>query len=432
MRVGVTSKVVEGDLQRVAHGPPRAIVASHTPHRRLGTRVGVHHLVELELAVASRRSQRQRLDRVGSLLVHRRLNGGVGVRAGDRAIVGRHRVRLGQPHRLVHAVFGLDALEDAVHAVHVVRRPIQVQRDDVVVEVVRGGVRILRQNAEHPVVEERPIVVDVYPVRRARERHHRRGVGLPGRQVRHFEQLGEFCVRAQPRVAAACAGVARLELRLVPHDPLIDLSGVVLRRLVHVLAEVVVRIVEWQAQVLGNRPLAVVGLGSCPRWRELKQASHVGAAIQLGLDLVPGQGLAQVTEVARFIRLNLVPRQDQAFPTGADVRHHAGVAIPLGNTESGIDSDGGIRGLRMRGHDGADDDREAKQTAQQLGCAHGAPFLTRADGSSRLLSCVDSHRRAADCVWRPRAMQLLANLQLAGPRLIETRSLVVDLPAAGK
>jgi hypothetical protein len=62
--------------------------------------------------------------------------------------------------------------------------------------------------------------------------------------------LSELFVGAEPRETATRAGVGRLELGLVPDDPLVDLPGVELGRLIDVLAEVVVGIVEREAQVL--------------------------------------------------------------------------------------------------------------------------------------------------------------------------------------
>ena len=62
------------------------------------------------------------------------------------------------------------------------------------------------------------------------------------------DELRELGVGAEPGEASARARVSRLELGLVPHDPLIDLPGVELCRLVDVLAEIVVGIVEGQVE----------------------------------------------------------------------------------------------------------------------------------------------------------------------------------------
>ncbi len=86
------------------------------------------------------------------------------VRARCRAVVRWHGVRLGQPYWLVQAVFLLNAFEDAMHAVDVVGRAVQVQRDDVVVEVVRRGSGVLGQDAQDAVVVQRSVAVDVHPV----------------------------------------------------------------------------------------------------------------------------------------------------------------------------------------------------------------------------------------------------------------------------
>ena len=250
------------------------------------------------------------------------------------------------------------------------------------VEVVRRRVGVLGQDAQDAVVVEGAVAVDVDPVRGTRERHHRVGVRLLDRLVANLQHLGELFVRAQPRVAATSARVARLEFRLVPDDPLVDLAGVVLDGLVRVLAEVVVGIVERQVQVLGNRALAVVGVGGRPARRELEQTRHFGAAVQLSLDLVLRQRLAELAEVAGLIWLDLIPGKDQTLPARADIGHHRRISKPFGNTETGIGD-----GVRVGGHHRGGDDRQGKQTAHELGCAHVASTIPRSRQPARCLGC---------------------------------------------
>ena len=105
------------------------------------------------------------------------------------------------------------------------------------------------------------------------------GLALRG-EVADLHELGEFLVGAEPGEAASGARIAWSEVGLVPDDPLVDLSVVVLDGLVHVLAEKVVRVVEGEVKVPGDGALAVSRIGRGPGWRELQQAGDEGFAYQ--------------------------------------------------------------------------------------------------------------------------------------------------------
>ena len=147
----------------------------------------------------------------------------------------------------------LDADEEAVDAIHVVRVAVQVERDRVMIEVVVRRARVRRQEPQDALVERRPLgtaqLLD--PVRGRRERHGRVGIGLLGCQIADRQQAGELFVGAGPRVSAATR-VAGAEIGLVPDDPIVDLPRVLAHRLVHEAAPVVLRVVKCQVQILGH------------------------------------------------------------------------------------------------------------------------------------------------------------------------------------
>jgi hypothetical protein len=78
-----------------------------------------------------------------------------------------------------------------------------------------------------------------------------------------------------------------------------------------------------------------------------------------------------VTEIRSSLRLDLVPREDEALPTGADVGHNAGISEALGYPKAKLGVWDDIRRRGIRGQGGADsDDRHSKQWAEESGCAH--------------------------------------------------------------
>ena len=183
----------------------------------------------------------------------------------------------------------------------------------------------------------RPTVQLVDPVGRAGERDVCLRIGPLGGQVADFDQLRELLVRAEPGEATARARVARLELRFVPQHPVVDAAVVVLDGLGDEAAPVVVRVVVRQPEVSWRRPLALIGVGGRPRRRELEQTDDLDAAVSSCCSwLVPDREF-QIAEVIRAFGLNLVPGQDDALPTGAEISHHLGVAEALGNPKAGIE-----------------------------------------------------------------------------------------------
>jgi len=69
-----------------------------------------------------------------------------------------------------------------------------------------------------------------------------------------------------------------------------------------------------------------------------EQADHAFAAIELVLQLAVGDRDAEVAEVIRAARLDLIPGQDQAFPTGVNVGHHGRVTESFGNSQTRIEA----------------------------------------------------------------------------------------------
>ena len=68
-----------------------------------------------------------------------------------------------------------------------------------------------------------------------------------------------------------------------------------------------------------------------------KQKAFAGA-IELVLQLAVGDRDAEVAEVIRAARLDLIPGQDQAFPTGVNVGHHGRVTESFGNSQTRIEA----------------------------------------------------------------------------------------------
>ena len=94
--------------------------------------------------------------------------------------------------------------------------------------------------------------------------------------------------------------------------------------------------------------------------------------------LTLGQRLAQVTEVAGLVGLDLVPRQDDALPTDVDVGHDGRVAEAFGDAEAGVGHGANVRRRGVRGHHGAGGGRQREETDDEAIWAHKGPFLIRA------------------------------------------------------
>ena len=60
------------------------------------------------------------------------------------------------------------------------------------------------------------------------------------------------------------------------------------------------------------------------------------AAVQLSLELLIRDGDAEMAEIIRTARLDLIPGQDQPLPARVSIGHHAGVTETLGDTESSV------------------------------------------------------------------------------------------------
>src|SRR5438270_6406382 len=120
-----------------------------------------------------------------------------------------------------------------------------------------------------------------------------------------------------------------MKLRLVPHDPFVDTTGVVAHGLVDEAAPVVLGIVVGEVEVLGHGSAGIVQVRRGPGRSELEQASQAYAAVQLTGDGPRRDRSPEPAPIVRSVRLNIGPRQYDALPARTDVGHHRGISKPL-------------------------------------------------------------------------------------------------------
>ena len=224
-----------------------------------------------------------------------------------------------------------------LEAYQVVGRPVQVQWDGIVVEVVRRRRGVGGDQAQEALVELRPATVLVDPVLRARKRHDRVRIRALGSTIGNFHQACELLVGAEPGIGALSDGsIGGLKLRLVPDDPIVDAPGVVAHGLKDEATPVVARIVVGQIEIARDRPARVIEIGARPGRRELQQTGHPYTPVQLAGQRPGWEGAAEPAEVVGAIRLDVGPGQDNAFPAGADRGHDRWIAEALCDPEARI------------------------------------------------------------------------------------------------